>query len=223
MDESKEYKEQCQTEDIIDAVNAERKARQKILFEVYYNDYKERIAQGADPQTYIEELFFNRVRTKVKGTRNIAITGYWWFTFTIDKSRFTDGDYLERLKKKVNKFITKKVVKRAIWCYELTKEEMPHVHMLIEVDNENPVAKHTFDKGVVNTFKDVGHVKTKKCPEEWVKDKVQYLLGNKWDEEKEDMITKDREWRQSVDLQPYYEIGGWGDYLDAPHPVRKQF
>jgi len=218
-DEKKLYEDQDISDHYDEVLKAKKKAREKILFETYYMDYKTRIQEGADPQTFREDLFFKEVRSKVKGTRNIAITGYWWFTFTVDASRFTDGTYLERLQTKVNKFTRKKCIKRAIWNFELTKEQMPHAHMLIEIDNDNPVAKHTFEKGFLNTFKDVGHVKAKKCPDEWVKDKIDYIKGIKWDEDKDTMIASDQQWRLRVGLQPYYEVGGWGDILTPPPPA----
>lgn len=218
--EKKQHEVDVTTEFIKSKFAMEKKAIEKILFETYYRDFKERIENGTDPRNLQEELLFKEVRSKVSGTRNLAIRGFWWFTFTINPSLFRDrSEYLSRLKKKVEKFVRKKCVKRAIWTFELTKEEVPHSHLLMELSDENPIARHTFEKGTLNTFKDVGYVKQKPAPQEWVADKVKYLLGEKWDEEKESMINNDRVWREKEGLDPFYTLGGWGDYLDAPPPA----
>lgn len=197
-----------------DLVAAKRKARQKILYELAYADYKERLYGDIKPRDLTEALFFKDAKTMAKGTRNLSIVGYYWLTFTINPSLFESPElYMERLKKKVEKFTRRKCVLKALWNYELTANSVPHSHMLIELDPKEPVAKHKFESGINNTFKDVGYVNIKKCPDDRVPDKVQYILGNKWDEDKVDMVEKDRLWRRSEGIEDIYKTGDWGSLL----------
>jgi len=202
---------------INDMVEMKRKAIKKVMFDVYVEEFRAKLENGAETKDVYEELIMADLRTRVKNTRNIAATGWWWITFTVNPSLFSESeDRLSRLMKKVSKATTKKCVGRAVWTYERTKEKMPHCHLLLELSSSEPISKDKLFKGFSNTFKDVGYVKIKRCPPEWVKDKILYIKGEKWDEDKDEMIADDKEWRIEIGLRPYYSTGEWGDLLDAP-------
>jgi len=192
-----------------DNLKAKRAAAFKLLKDSYYNDFKERIDAGSKPNDVYEEFLFKKVNTLVTNTRNVAVQGFWFLTFTINRGFFPDESYLPRLQKKIDKALTKKCVARAIWTFELTKDKIPHAHMLLELDPANPIAKHTFEKGFQNTFKDVGFVHFKHVPEAHIQDKLDYIRGIKWDTEKDVMIEEDRIWREQVGLDPVYSTGDW--------------
>lgn len=200
-----------------DMIEMKRKAIKKVMFDIYVEEFRAKLENGAEAKDAYEEVVMADLRTRVKNTRNIAARGWWWITFTINASLFSTSDeYLPRLMKKVDKANSKKCVGRSMWSYELTKEGVPHCHYLLELSEKELISKDKLFKGFQNTFKDVGYVKIKNCPPEWVKDKVLYLKGEKWDEDKDEMVAIDRDWRKTVGLQPYYEKGEWGDVLDAP-------
>jgi len=189
---------------------AQKKALEKIMYEAYYNDYKTRIEHGAQPNDFLEEKVFSLVRSKVKNSRDVAAQGYWWLTYTVNPALFSSSDdYLPLLQKKVSKALTKKCVLKALWTYELTKEQVPHCHMLLQLDPANPISVCKLKSGFQNTFKDVGFVHVKPCPDNYVADKIQYLKGNKWDDDKDEMVEADRQWRKKVQIEDLYSQGVW--------------
>lgn len=198
------------------------KAVEKVLFEHHYNHFKAQVESGAEPTNAYKAFAADKCRKLVTGTRNIAMEGYFWLTFTINPGLFKSADeQLPRLQKKIAKLNSKKCVLRSIWNLELTDKGVPHSHYLIELNPDNPISKDKFESGVLNTFKDVGYVKMKICPQSQVSDKIEYLKGNKWDEDKQVMVLHDREWRQTLGLEEIYTHGiPWPDsLLDGPAPV----
>lgn len=157
------------------------------------------------------------VRNVLKQRKEVATSGYYWITCTVNPSKSTAT--LERLKFKIEKAVKKKCLKRSIYNFELTKEGRPHVHCLTEVD-PSCISDSKFRNSWKNTFKDVGHVLIKRCRNAWVDDKVAYLMGQKDDPEKQDMIEADKVWREEEGLEPIYKVN-WdeegGDlHLDEP-------
>lgn len=212
-----DYKTECAIEAQDMSRRMRKKAMEKILFELHYNDFKEKLSSGAPGEDPLEQEVLKISSKLVKGTRNISVTGYWWFTFTINPALFIHKEeYLHRLKKQVEKAMTKKCVGRAVWNYELTKDGVPHSHCLIQMDEDNLISKDKLFKGFQNTFKDVGFVKFIHTNEEWVQDKIEYLKGNKWDEDKLEMITEDIRWRFENGINQIYTKGDWGALLDGP-------
>lgn len=191
------------------------KAVEKVLFEHHYNHFKAQVESGTIPTNAYKAFAADKCRKLVDGTRNLAVVGYFWLTFTIDPSLFKSADeYLPILQKKIAKLNSKKCCLRSIWNFELNERGVVHSHYLIHLNPEYPVSHSKFTKGVLNTFKDVGFVKMLTCPESWAIDKIQYLKGNKWDEDKEVMVQIDREWRQTQGLEEVYTFGDpWPDHL----------
>lgn len=197
-----------------DNYEAHRKAMKKVMFEAHYNDIKARLDTGQTPQGVYETFCFKKVQKLVKDTRNYAMIGYAWLTFTINKANFSSSDeYLPRLQRQVAKANTKKWISRSMWNFELTEQGVPHVHYLFQFSQINTIRKDKFVKGFCSTFEKVGYVDIKKIPDDWVKDKVDYLKGIKWDEDKLPMVLADRAWRAEQGLQDVYVHGDWADHL----------
>lgn len=118
------------------------------------------------------------------------------------------GTDFELFKCKVQKYTTRSMIRSAIYCYELSKQSNPHVHILVE---NSGYTDKDFRRNTYNTFKkivgDQRCVDIKAIPEEWVQDKIDYIKGIKWDKSKDTMIEADIEWRKSMSLEPYYKIG----------------
>lgn len=109
------------------------------------------------------------------------------------------------LMKKTEKMANKKSTIGAMYTYELRSDGTPHVHMLVR---QLQYSSTDFCRNTRNTFKDRQcMVDIKGVYESWIPDKVDYIRGDKWDPEKDEMIQKDREWRKQMKLQSYYIVG----------------
>lgn len=184
------------------------KAVEKVLFEHHYNHFKTLLESGAEPTNAYQIFAADKCRKLVTNTRNIAMQGHFWLTFTIKPGLFQSTDeYLPRLQKKIAKANSKKCILWSMWNLELTHDGVPHSHCLVELNEQHPISKSKFEDGILNTFKDVGFVKMKVIPSSWLQDKVDYLKGIKWDEKKESMIQADKAWRQELGLQDVYVYG----------------
>lgn len=123
-----------------------------------------------------------------------------------------DDNIIPILQKKVNKLTAKPFVKSLKWTYEQrgecseTKGRGIHTHMLLclkegsRLDNVKRCIHTMYDELCGNKL----CVDIRKVPERRINDKVDYLQGNKWDEEKDDKILTDREWRKDEGLDDFY-------------------
>lgn len=120
---------------------------------------------------------------------------------------------LRELKKKVEKYVRRKMVSKVEYVYEQRgshEGEMGkglHCHML--VTQRGDVFDGAFKTNTRNTFKDlVGtpdqHVDIKFTVDKFLDDKRSYMKGVKTQEGKAEKVAMDRVWRKNNNLQDYY-------------------
>lgn len=136
---------------------------------------------------------------------------------------------VEECQKCLFKIIQKKWIKTYYYTHEQRGEILPdlgkgyHVHLLIESKCSKPQSQ--VHREVYNTAKHLignhRHIDCRKVPQTWVNDKIDYLKGNKWDEEKDaklqmDIIFRDKNGLKNVlpipapraDPLPLHNVGG---------------
>lgn len=127
---------------------------------------------------------------------------------------------LDELIKKVDKYVGRRFITGIIYTYEWCRNGTPHVHMLV---HQLELSDKDFRKNTKNTFKNlVGNLKCidiKRVPSDWIQDKIDYLQGNKWDPEKDDMIESDKLKREEFELEPYYAFGSFAPQEGGHHSL----
>lgn len=115
---------------------------------------------------------------------------------------------LAELQKKVKKLLNKKTTKEYFLVYEIRKapDEGLHVHILLRYTSR----PSDFRRNTKNTFKDICDSNNTHClnfkfiQENLLKDKVDYMLGDKKDSKKT-AVEATIAWRKSQKLKPYEE------------------
>lgn len=122
------------------------------------------------------------------------------------------GIPLSRLMKTVDSFVDRKICIKPIYSYEQRGETLKdigegfHVHILFHKSNE--LCPKKYSDYITNSFKSL--VGNDKCidikfyPKAFHQDKLDYLNGKKWDEEKLPKLHIDQVWRKSHDLKTIY-------------------
>lgn len=118
------------------------------------------------------------------------------------------GTGVEPLLKKIQKLAKKRSIEGTMYCIEWNKNQEPHCHILV---HQLQCSDTDFRKNTKNTFKNL--VDNTRCinirgvPEDWIEEKKEYIRGEKWDTEKDEMIEYDRYKREQLGLEPYYCTG----------------
>jgi len=132
------------------------------------------------------------------------ITSEYYFVTVAPKT----GTTLEELKSKVEKYINRRMVCGSMYSFEWTKEKQVHVHLIV---HQIESSDRDFRKNTKNTFKNlVGNltcIDVRAIPEDWLDDKKAYIMGEKWDDDKQEMIEYDKQKRIDEGLSPYYQTG----------------
>jgi len=173
-----------------------------------YEKYKMRVIE-AELQAGKGTPELLKLFDKLQKVREGRGTKYLWVTVNPKEQ----DDIVGSLNFSIVKLQSKKWVKSIRWTFEQRgeiEEEMGkgiHLHMLVErcdetkrLDSARRTIHDIFDKWCGSTL----HVKINRCYDNWVEDKIQYLQGNKWDDEKDDKISMDKLWRESIGIQSFY-------------------
>lgn len=193
-------------------LKAYTRARDKLMMEVFYDNMK---LQVQDKKYNGNDRYILKMRelaTANAKMRKQQITSEYYWVSVSPKPEIS----LDQLIIKVDKYVGRKMVSGSMYCYEWNSAGNPHTHMLIH-NLEN--SDKDFRKNTTNTFKTlVGNLKCidiRRVPEDWVEDKKLYIKGDKWDDNKQELIELDKEYRMKYDLQPYYTTGT----LSEPDPL----
>lgn len=188
------------------SVKAYEAAYTKILTDLYKEQISYQITSKEDTvDPYILKL--REVNKTVAKLRKHAISSHYYFVSVASKV----GCGFDEFTKKLNKYVTRKMVVGAYYTIEWSRGaeiNQPHCHILVYQDS---CSDRDFRKNTQNTFKTiVGNLKCidiKRVPEDWVIDKIQYIKGEKWDKEKEELMVIDRMRREELGLQEWYQTG----------------
>lgn len=201
----------------VDKYLHDSKLRDSARDELYKILYKKKInmecSMNICNDNSIQMLYDEVQLLKEQNNRETSQQYYYWITFN-PKEDIT----LTQLKKFADKLLSKKWITDAIYNYEQrgkTLEECGkgmHIHMLIlrnkfHTTHAKRETYNTFKK-LTGIPKDIFDVKCfKAIPYSWGKDKIDYLQGKKWDEEKDCMVEMDAVFRQKNNLSTYYTYG----------------
>lgn len=156
---------------------------------------------------YLKELQdqLNSVKKNHKPKKYI---GYFWITVT---SKYVSGsgcvhDFVTTL----SNLIKLNWIQSLQFNIELTRSEVIHSHMLVQVAKPMAPAdvldrlRRSRIKQHVELKKSKRFIRSSRIPDSWYDDKVSYLRGEKWDEDKTDMIQHDIEFRKKNNLKDFY-------------------
>lgn len=181
-----------------------QRALDKLFLELEYTKLKLDVQDAPDEQDDETIKYLKQLNMDIKKKQKQK-PGCDFYFVTVSPTIGTDFHLLQT---KVQKYTTRMMIRSAMYTYELTKQNNPHVHILVE--NAGYTDKD-FRRNTCNTFKkivgDIRCINIKSVPEDWVQDKIEYIKGEKWDSTKDDMIENDKKWRLEMSLQPYYIIG----------------
>jgi len=131
---------------------------------------------------------------------------------TVNPQDFGEGTPVA-LAPAVEDLCRKKFVQAARWTYEQrgeteeTRGTGVHVHLLLYL-KENRGRLDSVKRSIKSVFQHLcgnpKHIDIRTVPDGRINDKIDYLAGKKWDEEKDGKIEQDKLWRESINLQETY-------------------
>lgn len=156
-----------------------------------------------------KEFWFAELERKVREKFPVAKNTSRIYWITINPK---DEATLETFLKKLEKVVTKKWIQTYYYNIEQRGESMEtagkglHSHMLIIPSSSK--RKSEVHREFYSTFKDIVgnklHVNVQDFPDEYKLDKIEYLKGNKWDNDKQTKIATDNYFRDKNKLLMIY-------------------
>lgn len=210
MDQEQEYKRLLEYRELHS--KARKKAQEKMMYTSYLNLYQAQLAADAvpDDQKWLKDI--QDMDREVARLRKQKISHNYFFV-TVSPRPDTG---LDDLRKKVEKYAKRKMTAGIMYNYEWNKNGNVHSHMLVY---QTSCSDSKFRENTKNTFKSLVDnlycIDIRPLPDDWVKDKADYVAGLKWDPEKDDMIETDKEMRKGYGLEPFYKFGDM-PLLDGP-------
>lgn len=171
------------------------------LYKDYYSGLSPSVQAQLLAESSVYRTLYEEILSKIDDDTKLA-----WVTF--NPSPQTP---LTTILKLCDNIVKKKWIDNASYSLEQRGKDSStmgtgiHVHFLFK-DIKKPVSH--IHREIFNTVKNyVGnprHVKVQTFPGRFYSDKYEYLLGNKWDEEKSSSIEVDKIWREKNNLLGVY-------------------
>lgn len=182
------------------------KALSKLLTEQYVEHYRylmESKSESSDIYVLkLRELFTANVKMR---KQRVSYKHYW---VTVNPARAEDRETILRL---ITKYTTRKMVLGAMYTFESRMDDSFHTHILV---HQEQYSDSDFRRNTKNSFKKIqAIVDIRSVPEDWVPDKIDYILGKKWDIGKEDYVEYDKTWRIKNSYDSYYTVGSFANSL----------
>jgi len=172
-----------------------------ILYREYYETLSPEVQTALSQESPIYQTHYERCLTKTAPKFQLT-----WVTINPK-----EGTSPATVLKLCDNIVKKTWIKKAWYTLEQrgkTSTEMGkgiHIHMLL---TEHSKPKSHIHREILNTVKNyVGnsmHVKVQDYPHTFLEDKLDYIFGKKWDEEKNLSIEVDKIWRAENNLENYY-------------------
>lgn len=193
--------------------SAQDSAKKKIISQLFECQLRFQLDAGACADTKLQTLF-DSVSSIAK--KNRFHDGYWWITINFDSKLVTNEQCIE----KIEKISQWKWIKHLVYTFEQRSEDIEHagqgmhVHMLLACNapREFRDIRSDFVKTLTGKIKYIGNTSSnilniKKIPDKYYGDKIDYIKGEKWDDDKSAKIQVDSYWRSEMNLEHFYEIG----------------
>jgi len=169
-----------------------------ILYREFYDTLSPEVQSALTRESPIYQTHYERCLTKTAPKFQLT-----WVTINPK-----DSTPLQTILKLCDNIIKKTWVKKAWYTIEQrgkTSTEMGkgiHIHMLF---TEHQKPRSHIHREILNTVKNyVGnslHVKVQDYPHTFLQDKLDYILGKKWDPEKDSTLGVDKIWREINSLK----------------------
>ncbi len=193
----------------IDSREPRAELKRRLYRRIKYLEAKLNLAK--DPVVVLMKKRLDILETLTKKTRSNGVKPYWiWMTV-----RPKDGSDFSNFQCLVKQLVMRKHVAEYLYVYEQVGESFSdlgngfHFHLLLLTTPDRPKPSE-LAKNFKNTFKQICNIKTgachiiTKCPDKFVRDKVDYMLGNKTGIGKDIKQVADRLWRKSNNLKNFY-------------------
>ncbi len=180
------------------------KAYSDVKLQLFKNEVRKYLVRQMEEGKYDDDRFigqFIKVNRSSKGK-------LLWITLN-PKPETT----LEVFRKFINSLLcTKLFSTKVVYSYEQRGVSVPtmgkgmHCHLLLDRDSgikPSAYARRIFTKGKF-LFGSIKHVNVKMYPMSYWDDKILYIQGTKWDEDKTEKISQDKVWRLANGLVSYY-------------------
>lgn len=189
-----------------------KEAARKALVEFYLQKERLKIKAGKNKKIFQEDLEeVEELKLIVKEQQKSLDPKYALFITINPKENGLSG--YKELDKKVQKCITKYWVSDYAYCYEQRSTDPEaitglHTHILLTRGSHKP--SHC-EREIISTFKglcgNLKHINIQYKRKEWVKDKLEYMLGMKTGEGKDEKVEIDEVMRNILDIPPIIHDG----------------
>lgn len=198
---------------------------------IRYNQYKEIAVNRAEEEFYIQ---MERLKIKLGKNTNIPDSDYKemeqllqqfkelktnddlryaaFITVSPSASTLMDFDHLDTT---VKKCLSKHWVDEYVYCYEQRSADKDNIHGLhVHILLRRHTKPSHLEREVRNTFKHIvgtpKHINIQYKKKEWIKDKIEYMRGNKTDSGKPEKVVIDKLMRKTL---------GIGDLFYSPSAI----
>ncbi len=178
--------------------------KRKLYLKIKHLEAKLHLAN--DPVVALMQKKLEFLETRGKGVKP------YWIWMTVRPQQGTNFSDFQRL---TEDLLRRKHVAEYLYVYEQVGESYKelgkgfHFHLLIRTTPDRP-KPCKMSKNLKNTFKRICNINTgacqviTKCPSQFVKDKIQYMIGKKTGLGKDVKQVSDTLWRNSLKLKKYY-------------------
>lgn len=194
-------------EPIGDYMNIYHKAKDDFLFKKLQSNMSIKF-ELKQLSPLMDQIFDERQRGKEEQAKRLGILWLWLTVSPHDKVEFPD------FQKKIEQFAKRKQFKEYFYVYEQRSKEAEtagqgfHCHLLLKRNityKQNKIITNS-----KNSFKNMTKVNDFQifnfhwCPDEYLKDKIEYMTGDKTGAEKDIKQNIDILFRQKYNLKDYY-------------------
>lgn len=174
-------------------------AKKRVLYNMYMKYHKQKLDNGE-----YDDLGEVGIIRKKLDTDNRPLKLYW---VTVNPK---EGTTISSLNKRIEKYVQRKMIHAFNYAFEQRGKTIDeagkgmHVHLLIKSKDK----KAWFKRSTISSFKALcGNeqaIDIKLYPMDYETEKIEYLKGEKWDDDKEDSTKINKIWREKEKLKSYY-------------------
>lgn len=156
-----------------------------------------------------QKLIIMKLKNMHKRKMEVSLNrNYYWITINP-----VEGDF-DKFKDKLDYVLSLKNFSKSNYHYVYeqrgkTLDDMGrgyHVHMLCDKPKNTTPSQMT--RELFNNFKhfcgNLKAIQVQTIPQTWYSDKIEYLKGNKWDDDKDESVFINKPWRESRGLKHLY-------------------
>jgi len=212
-----EYNEQQTIRKIIE--ETELRAKKQILYKSFMNVFDDMIHGEDEITCEILKRAQSNTKKHLELQKKKLTSHYYWVTVNA-KPGVCPYKFLER----VQRYSNRKMIGAATFVIEFADREQPHVHILCYNVKASDSDFRRNTKSTFEPFIDysecplyrVLNIKSIEPSKVYIGEKLDYVHGIKYKEDKMDFVVSDREKRENLGISEFYVSGDYDTFFGLP-------